>query len=128
MIGNKEKIETETATLFIKDNIIHTIYKSESDVTIDDIEANFKIRNQLQQGKKMLVLADVSQVWQFSKKAREFSGSTALSNITTAMGIVIGYSMPVRILANFFMNFNKPKTPTKLFKTEEKALSWLESF
>jgi hypothetical protein len=35
-------------------------------------------------------------------------------------------SGPLQILvANFFLGINKPKMPLRLFKTEEKAIEWL---
>jgi hypothetical protein len=36
--------------------------------------------------------------------------------------------MAHRLLANFFINVNKPPTPTKVFNDKAKALEWLMGF
>jgi hypothetical protein len=36
--------------------------------------------------------------------------------------------MTTVLLANFFIKFKKPATPTRMFKNEEKAIKWLLSF
>lgn len=36
-------------------------------------------------------------------------------------------NFPHRLLADFYIRFNKPSVPTKLFATEESARSWLNS-
>lgn len=36
-------------------------------------------------------------------------------------------SLPVRLIANFFINITKPKVNTKLFVDEAAAVNWLES-
>jgi len=34
-------------------------------------------------------------------------------------------SLPMKIIGNFHLKFFKPGHPSKIFKTEEKALEWL---
>lgn len=36
-------------------------------------------------------------------------------------------SLPVRLIANFFINVTKPKVNTRLFTDEESAIKWLET-
>ncbi len=36
-------------------------------------------------------------------------------------------SLPVRLIANFFINVTKPKVNTRLFTDEAKAVKWLET-
>lgn len=36
-------------------------------------------------------------------------------------------SLPVRLIANFFINVTKPKVNTRLFTEEDKAVKWLET-
>ena len=33
--------------------------------------------------------------------------------------------LPIRMIANFFVKFNRPKTPTKVFNDYSKAIDWL---
>ena len=122
-------IETQVASFFIKEGILYSLYKEGADVQVENIEENILARKKLQQTQKKLpTFVDVSEVWQFSEDARKLAGGDEVSDMSTALAVVTGYSMPIRIMANFFMKFNTPKTPTKLFKTKEKALLWLNNF
>lgn len=33
-----------------------------------------------------------------------------------------------RLMANVYVNYNKPRIPTKIFTNEEEAIKWLKSF
>lgn len=123
-----EKITTKTVTFFIENGILYSIYKSDADVHIEDLEINFIERKKLQNGVSMPVLLDVSKVWQFSDNARKFGVNSELVNLTKAMAIVTGKSTSVILLANSFLKLFKPKYPTKLFKSKEKAIKWLNSY
>ena len=74
------------------------------------------------------MLADTSKVWQVSSNARAYSSSPEVDKMNIAMAILAGYSLTTTIIANFFIKFNKPKTPTKIFKNEKDALDWLDTF
>jgi hypothetical protein len=37
----------------------------------------------------------------------------------------IANSLPYRLIANFYLKFNKPGIPFRLFRKEEEALEWL---
>ena len=34
-------------------------------------------------------------------------------------------SLPMRLLVNFYISFNKPKIPTKMFNNPESAREWI---
>lgn len=38
---------------------------------------------------------------------------------------IFSTNVMVELMGNFFIGFNKPKVPIKLFKDEEKAIEWL---
>lgn len=45
--------------------------------------------------------------------------------IRKKIAIVVN-NMPTRIIANFFVKFNRPQTPTKVFNDYNKAIEWLK--
>ena len=61
------------------------------------------MKTEVQKGKAMKTLVDISGVWQYSDEAREFVSSDQFKKITIAMAVVVGSSLPVKIIANFFM-------------------------
>lgn len=122
------KIESETSTYYVENGVLFATYKEGVDVKLKHVEANFLLRKEIQQDKKMLVFADVQEVWQISDRARAFAAKKQVSDLTKAMAVITGYSIPIRLLGNFFIKFEKPAYPTKLFKSKEKALAWLDTF
>jgi hypothetical protein len=73
------------------------------------------------------LLSDTRKVKHFDKDARAF-----LAHPDNMAGIRAGAflinSQLQKILANFFIQFNKPPTPARLFTNEVEALSWLQQF
>src|SRR5688572_23233064 len=41
---------------------------------------------------------------------------------------VVAHNTAYRLIANFYLQVNKPKTPYKVFSTQEKAIEWLHTF
>ena len=121
-------VNTEVTTFYIENNILYSIYKEGVDVNIENIEKNIIARKKMQKGEKYPTLVDVRKVWQFSDEARKLAGGDDVSGMSTAIAVVTGYSMPIRMVANFFMKFNRPTIPTQLFKTKKRALAWLDTF
>ncbi|MFT5777812.1 MAG: putative regulator of amino acid metabolism with ACT domain [Crocinitomicaceae bacterium] len=121
------QVESETAKYFIENDILNIVYKDVVIVELSHVMDNLALRLEFQKGKKMLVLADVSGVWDYTVEAQEFITKKPVNDLAIAYAVVTGKSMPIRIMANFFVKFNKSTVPTKLFSTKEKALDWLET-
>jgi hypothetical protein len=121
-------IETKTAQIYLKNDILYLTYNEKSVIGIEEIKENLDARLKLQEAKKVLTFVDVREVWEYSPEARAIVGGDDFKAITIAMAVVVGYALPIKIIANFFMKINKPNYPTKLFKNEENAIKWLNSF
>jgi hypothetical protein len=121
-------IETKTAQIYLKNDILYLTYNEKSVIGIEEIKENLEARIKLQEAKRVLTFVDVREVWEYSPEARAIVGGDDFKAITIAMAVVVGYALPIKIIANFFMKINKPNYPTKLFKNEENAIKWLNSF
>ena len=62
-----------------------------------------------------------------TRDARDFFGSDKAAEDVAAAGVVTN-SMIQSYMVNFYLKFNKPKVPTKLFLSEEAAKKWLMKF
>ncbi|HEY9084148.1 MAG TPA: STAS/SEC14 domain-containing protein [Vicingaceae bacterium] len=61
-----------------------------------------------------------------SNDARNFfANDPEILPIRKKIAIVVN-NMPTRIIANFFVKFNQPQTPTKVFNDYNKAIEWLK--
>ncbi|MCW8897324.1 MAG: hypothetical protein OQJ96_07895 [Flavobacteriales bacterium] len=120
-------IETETAILELRDGYLYAAFKEDAIVELEHVIANKEAREKLQQGKKALILGDIRKMWHISKAAQDYLASKEVTNLNIAMAILTSSLMTV-LIANFFIKFKKPAAPTKMFKSEEKAIKWLLSF
>jgi hypothetical protein len=69
------------------------------------------------------VLVDMSGVRAISREAREAYSDDRLVR-SSAAAIIVGSNIS-RVLANFFIGFNKAKFPRRVFTNETEALKWL---
>jgi len=122
------KIETSTLTLEIKGDILYMGVKDDADLDLDAIMEAVEARKKIQNGTKMLALVDNRKTWQISKEANEYSLQKEVGDLSIAMAILSGSSLPTRLIGNFFIKFNKLHCPTKMFSSEDKALAWLEMY
>ncbi len=127
-MGIVNKIETATMTLEIKEDIVYIFVKNDADLDLDAVVEAVEERKKLQNGKKMLALVDNRAIWQISEEANKYSVSKEVGELSIAMAILSGSTLPTRLISNFFIKFNKLHCPTKMFSSEEKALAWLNSF
>lgn len=126
-IQEMPKITTSVAYHYIEEDVLHIVFKDGADVSLDDMKESKKARLQLQQNNCMKVLVDSRGVFNISKDARAYAAEERHAKMSKAMAI-ISDSLPTRLLINFFINFNKPNTPTKLFNSRENALLWLKQY
>ncbi|MBA2610589.1 MAG: hypothetical protein H0U95_01370 [Bacteroidetes bacterium] len=80
----------------------------------------------LSKGKQALVLMVAEEFAQFERSATDFSASDEGLRYTIADALVVK-SLSHKILANFYLKFNKPAKPTKIFTNEVDAVKWLFS-
>ena len=59
-------------------------------------------------------------------EVRTWAADTSGNNYTYVDAVVIS-NFAQKIIANFYIKFNKPKMPTKVFTSTEKALEWILS-
>lgn len=71
-------------------------------------------------------MLDVSEAYGVTKEAREYAAGEAVEGLPIAMAMLI-QSLPIRLLANFFIRFDKPPRPNRMFNNYEQALLWLET-
>ena len=121
---------TELKNLFIElreDGILHFTVKDNVDFYDTDIkEANEAIKK-LGGGRAFCNLITLASNTNYDKTAREYAASEE-SNMYTIADAMVTSNFAVKLMFNFYINFNKPIKPTKLFLTEESAIKWLRKF
>ena len=121
------KIETSIAHFHIENDILFITLKENACIDVEQVKEAIKARKEIQENKPMLTLNDVRNLYDISREARAFAANNAsLLKLNTAMAILTS-SLATKLFANFFIKFNKPGTPTKIFNKKEDALEWLNA-
>ena len=113
-----EKFEIQ----FLTDRIYRLKVFEGAEIEADDANEMGKILRELSNGKPFAVLLNAMSSFYISPDANKIIASKK-DRIAAA---IVTKSLANRIIGNFFIKFNKPATPTKLFSEETEAMEWLE--
>jgi len=109
-----------------EDGIINTNILIDDPVNIEQAKELLNAYINVSKGVKTPNLYTVSKFALMEKEVMEFIINEANQH-GKADAFVI-HSLPQKILANFYLKFIKPNVPTKFFRTEEKAIEWLNQY
>ncbi|MGQ0829597.1 MAG: DUF7793 family protein [Bacteroidota bacterium] len=123
-----QKITTRIAEIsYYKDKILRIEFPNDVYVTLEDTIQIHEACEMLTKGKKYLKLVIAHGTLISSKEARSYR-ATLKENDGRIAEALIYKSYGNKIVLSFYINFNRPKVPTKLFSTEGKAVEWLKEF
>ncbi len=124
---NNKSIDLGFATVtLIEPNIINTNIKIKDAVTLAQAKLMLDAYIKIGDGKKIPHLFTTSKFVIMEKEVMEFISNEA-NKYGKADAFVI-QSLPQKLIGNFYLKFHKPKIPSKLFTSKEKALKWLRTF
>lgn len=108
------------------DGILRIRYPQNFNLTLDAMEQIHRERLALIDAPcPLLVYAE--SVASAEYDAQQFASRQDVAVLVTAMGIIVK-SLFTRAMSDLFMRFHKPPYPTKIFKDEQAALSWLAQY
>ena len=127
-IDEIKEVEIKSAFLSVRNGIVWLRIKPNFDIDVEFAKEGLDKRIELQNGKPALCVVDSRDMLNMTAEARKFIAEYEKEhNLNIALAI-LSESLATNIIANFFIKFNKPYAPTKLFKDEESALAWLETY
>jgi hypothetical protein len=94
--------------------------------TREDAIENLAAHRQLGGGRARPLLVDLRRVRTIERGARECYVEAAPRQ-AVAVAVLVGSPLS-RVIGNFFVGFNRPPVPTRLFTSEDEALLWLRGF
>ncbi|MFT3837346.1 MAG: STAS/SEC14 domain-containing protein [Myxococcaceae bacterium] len=116
--------ETKTAILVFDGSLMRVTYRAEADVTQADAREHMDLMRELTQGQRVKVLVDTRNMRSLGREARAIYASEESRGYTACCALLVG-SPVSRVLGSFFLGFNKPLYPTKLFTSDVDALEWM---
>ena len=127
-IFEEKTIEIPEAIIHCRsDGIIHVTFKDDVEVDIPLQLRMLKIYIEYCGNTKRPFMFSAFNNVTVTKEARE-NAVKIEPNFPALAAAVVADSLPYRLIANFYVNINKPKKPYKIFKDIEQAAIWLKGF
>jgi len=115
-----DAIRTRTCALWCENGIVHGQFYDGAEVSLEDARENLSATGRLTQGQRRPVLVDWRAARSQSAEARALFAGPAATAVTVAVALVTSSPLS-RVLGNFFLGFNRPETPARLFTSVEAA-------
>lgn len=122
---NESEVRNDFARFYIKEGILHFIYNDDVQLDLSAAKLIVEDRLRLQNNVSFPVLCDIRGLKGADKAARDFLANEG-SILTIGVGLIVD-SPALKIMTNFYMLVNKPKVPTKVFRTELEAIDYLKT-
>lgn len=122
------EIEIEEAIIKEReDGIIHVHFKEGVEITVELQGRMLDIYNEICGDIKKPFLFTASDYVSIGKEARD--NSIVMEALYPASAsAVVAPSVAYKLIANFYLLVNKPKSPYKVFNDEHNAVEWLKEF
>lgn len=127
MVPPPHAIRTRTCTLWCEGDIVFGRFHEGAEVDLADAHENLAVTATLTGGRRLPVMVDLRGVRSQSAEARAHFAGPAATAVTRAVALVISSPLS-RVVGNFFLGFNRPETPARIFTATGDAETWLASF
>jgi hypothetical protein len=122
-----EVINKKYYTINYTGNIMFIDYKEGTEITVEIMKQMMQDMIELSKGKKFAVFSDLTKNISSTAEARIYGAKNEFTSYTVANAVITN-SLAIKIMVNFFITFNKPEKPTRLFKDRKGAVDWLKTY
>ena len=121
-------VQLPASTISLRsDGIMRIELHPEDEFTVNDTLEIIETVKRIGGGKKFPNLITTKGYINIDKNARALSASED-GNLYTIVDAIVTNSSALKLIADFYISFNKPVKPTRIFSSEEKAVEWLKMF
>ncbi len=109
------------------DGLMQVVVEPGACSTVQNIKEATEAIGKVGEGKRYPLLIIAGKDSTMDTEAMAFLAKKDSTPYTLAVaGLIVSISQ--KLLGNFYLNFNKPQKPTKIFTKKEEAVIWLEQF
>jgi hypothetical protein len=120
-----EKLTTNLANFEFEDSVLTITPTNDLLIDAKEMEAMVKEAVEFTKFTKYYVIINATDDYHLTADARNYYASCELSKYRYADAIVVN-SFAIKILVNFYLQFNNPPVPTKMFNTIGEAEIWIQ--
>lgn len=125
--GFKEVLETDFA-LFYLNSLQDTLvvkYRESTEITLEIAKEALSVITPFKEnGSKYAIIDFSAQFLSITKEAKKHFKDNVSPHNTNLVAIIVLDTM-LKIIANFYARFDKPRVPTRVFNDVNEALEWI---
>ncbi len=110
-----------------EDGIVRVIHLPGVEVTLEDAKETMAAYLKLNKGKRRPLFVDTKTMKSLAREARQYYAGEEAAMVASAVAIIVGTPVS-RVLGNFYLGLSNPHLPSRLFSSEEEALTWLKEY
>jgi hypothetical protein len=107
--------------------VITLLFKEGAELEIEQVRELIKTAEKLSGNKPYLLFSDACVNLVITSEARKVAADPKEAPLLVANAVLVN-NLGLSLTANFFMRFNKPRFPVKVFYDRAKAMEWLYKF
>lgn len=121
-----QRTENDFAEFWLHEGILYFIYKNGSVIHLEAAKKIVAERLKLQQGVAYPVFCDLRGIRDSDKAARDYLAREG-SELVKAVGALVE-SPVTKVMLNFYLKIDRPRTPTQMFTSQDDALLYLRAY
>lgn len=123
-----KQIELRSVEIKLRsDGIMQFDLKPCDEFTVNDLNEANSVADKLGEDKIFPRLIFVNHFIRFDKDVRAHNATEESLRTTLAAAFVTNI-LALKFIGNFYISFNKPVRPTRIFNSQKEAVEWLKSF
>lgn len=119
-------LENDFVYMEIKNELLYVRFKTK-EIDRELAQKIVRLRLSFVEGCTLPIIVDGIEVKRLTKGAREVLSTEEASQYTAALAAVV-HNPVTRTIANFFLRFQQPRYPFRLFSSIKDAKTWLKKY
>lgn len=121
-------IELSSGKMWLdEDGIVCIEMLPNAEVTLADAQEAADARFKLAGGRRRPLFVDIRKTKSVTREARAQYARESAQRSVSALALYVDSKIST-IMGNFFISYNKPPYPARLFVSKEEAIKWLKGF
>lgn len=122
-----ERLQTPTVDFHFDGQVMRATFRSGCHVSGSDARGHMEIMRKMVGVRAVPVLVDMSAIGSQDREARAIYSGDLASTFTRCCALIVA-SPVARVIGSFFLGFNRPRYPLRLFTSHADAEAWLAGF
>ncbi len=124
-VVKSEVIDTSVSDVWLdEEGIMHEVGHEGARVTLTSARREVAAMKRVAGGGRYPILVDIRRCRSVTRDARQYLSGPEAATCVSAVALLTASPL-TRIMANFFIGFNRGTFPTRVFTDESAALEWL---